>query len=311
MRRLALLCLIAVFVMIAILLTPNRYFLNIAVFAGINALLAISLNLLLGFAGQVSLGHAAFYGLGAYGVGVLSTHYSWPVWLCLPVALLGTGVIAYLIGLPTMRLKGHYLALATLGFGIIVKVIFDVTPSLTGGPSGLIGIPNLTVGRLVISGDRNFAILVWLSILIVQGGIGNLRASRLGRALYAIQENETAASALGIDTGREKRAVFVASAMLAAFAGCIYAYYMSVISPESFGFGFSVQVLTMTVLGGLGSLWGPVLGALLLTVLPEVFRRSEDYQTIIYGLLLILAVMFLPQGLTGGARRLWRRLKEV
>jgi len=311
MRRLALLCLIAVFVIIAILLTPNRYFLNIAVFAGINALLAISLNLLLGFAGQVSLGHAAFYGLGAYGVGVLSTHYSWPVWLCLPVALLGTGVIAYLIGLPTMRLKGHYLALATLGFGIIVKVIFDVTPSLTGGPSGLIGIPNLTVGRLVISGDRNFALLVWLSILIVQGGIGNLRASRLGRALYAIQENETAASALGIDTGREKRAVFVASAMLAAFAGCIYAYYMSVISPESFGFGFSVQVLTMTVLGGLGSLWGPVLGALLLTVLPEVFRRSEDYQTIIYGLLLILAVMFLPQGLTGGARRLWRRLKEV
>ena len=311
MRRLALLCLIAVFVIIAILLTPNRYFLNIAVFAGINALLAISLNLLLGFAGQVSLGHAAFYGLGAYGVGVLSTHYSWPVWLCLPVALLGTGVIAYLIGLPTMRLKGHYLALATLGFGIIVKVIFDVTPSLTGGPSGLIGIPNLTVGRLVISGDRNFALLVWLAILIVQGGIGNLRASRLGRALYAIQENETAASALGIDTGREKRAVFVASAMLAAFAGCIYAYYMSVISPESFGFGFSVQVLTMTVLGGLGSLWGPVLGALLLTVLPEVFRRSEDYQTIIYGLLLILAVMFLPQGLTGGARRLWRRLKEV
>jgi len=311
MRRLALLCLTAVFVLIAILLTPNRYFLNIAVFAGINALLAISLNLLLGFAGQVSLGHAAFYGLGAYGVGVLSTHYSWPVWLCLPVALLGTGVIAYLIGLPTMRLKGHYLALATLGFGIIVKVIFDVTPSLTGGPSGLIGIPNLTVGRLVISGDRNFALLVWLSILIVQGGIGNLRASRLGRALYAIQENETAASALGIDTGREKRAVFVASAMLAAFAGCIYAYYMSVISPESFGFGFSVQVLTMTVLGGLGSLWGPVLGALLLTVLPEVFRRSEDYQTIIYGLLLILAVMFLPQGLTGGARRLWRRLKEV
>ena len=311
MRRLALLCLIAVFVIIAILLTPNRYFLNIAVFAGINALLAISLNLLLGFAGQVSLGHAAFYGLGAYGVGVLSTHYSWPVWLCLPAALLGTGVIAYLIGLPTMRLKGHYLALATLGFGIIVKVIFDVTPSLTGGPSGLIGIPNLTVGRLVISGDRNFALLVWLSILIVQGGIGNLRASRLGRALYAIQENETAASALGIDTGREKRAVFVASAMLAAFAGCIYAYYMSVISPESFGFGFSVQVLTMTVLGGLGSLWGPVLGALLLTVLPEVFRRSEDYQTIIYGLLLILAVMFLPQGLTGGARRLWRRLKEV
>ena len=306
MRRLGRLSVCGLAMAGLLLLIPNEYYLSIAVLTGFNALLAISLNLLLGLGGQVSLGHAAFYGLGAYGVGILAVKAGWPPWLCLPAALALTAAVAYVIGLPTLRLKGHYLALATLGFGIIVQILLVEIPSLTGGPSGLIGIPALQLGALIIRGDRVFAILTWVLIFIIEAGLGNLRASRTGRALLAINANEVAASSLGVDTGREKRAVFVASAVLAALTGGLYAYYINFISPESFGFGLSVQVLTMAVVGGLGTVWGPVLGAGLLTVLPEFFRAAKDYDTILYGLVLILAVAFLPDGLIDGGRRLAR-----
>lgn len=289
----------------------NKYYLNIAVFAGFNALLAVGLNLLLGLAGQVSLGHAAFYGLGAYTAGILAVRAQLPAWLCLPAALLLTAGVAYLIGLPTLRLRGHYLALATLGFGIIVQILLVEAPYLTGGPSGLIGIPSMRFGSLILRGDRVFAILVWLIIIAVQAACGSLRKSRAGRALLAIQSNEVAAAALGVDTGREKRAVFVVSATLAALAGALYAYYINFISPETFGFGLSVEVLTMVIVGGLGSIWGPVLGALLLTIVPEVFRAAKDYRTILYGLVLILAVAFLPQGLAGAGCRIWRWIGDL
>lgn len=290
---------------LACLLVRNQYYLNILVFTGLNSLLAIGLNLLLGFGGQVSLGHAAFYALGAYGVGILSVRAHWPAWAALPAAIALSAAVAYLIGRPTLRLKEHYLALATLGFGLIVQILLVELPGLTGGPSGLVGIPPLAFGGFTVKGDRAFALLVWAIVALVQAGVGNLRTSRAGRALLAINADEVAAASLGVDTSREKRAVFVMSAILAGLAGGLYAYYINFISPETFGFGFSVQILTMAVLGGLGTVWGPVLGAGLLTVLPEVFRLAKDYDTILYGLVLILSVAFLPEGLAAGAGRLW------
>lgn len=311
MKRLGWLSIFGLVMVASCLCLSNKYYLSIMVLAGFNALLVIGLNLLLGFGGQVSLGHAAFYGLGAYGVGILAVHAHWPVWLCLPFALGLTAAVAYLIGLPTLRLKGHYLALATLGFGIIVQILLVEIPSLTGGPSGLIGIPSLQLGLLLIKGDRAFAVLAWTLILILQAGIGNLRPSRTGRVLLAIHANEVAAASLGVNTGREKRAVFVASAVLAALAGALYAYYINFISPDTFGFGLSVQILTMAVIGGLGTVWGPILGAVLLTVLPEFFRAAKDYDTILYGAVLILTIAFLPDGLAPEGRRLLSKLRRL
>lgn len=287
-------------------LLANKYYLSIAVFAGINATLAIGLNLLLGFGGQVSLGHAAFFGIGAYGAGILSLRCGCPTWLSIPAAMCLAAIVAYAIGVPTLRLKGHYLAMATLGFGIIVQIVLVELPGLTGGPSGLIDIPPLAFGSIEVKGDRAFALIAWGLILLLQAALANLRGSRAGRALLAINDNEEAAASLGVNTAKIKQEVFVVSAVTAALAGALYAYYINFISPDTFGFSLSVEILTMAVVGGLGTVWGPVLGAALLTVVHEAFSAANDLRTVFYGLVLILAVAFLPNGLAGGGRKLAR-----
>ena len=295
---------LALLVGLAPTLLAGSYLLNVLVFVGINTMLAVALNLVLGYAGQISLGHAAFFGLGAYLSGVLTATYGLNPWLVMPLAALAVGGLAFLIGFPILKLKGHYLAMATLGFGIIVYIVFNETVDLTGGPSGLTGIPNLKIGSLVFDTDLRNYYLIWAFVLGVILLAQNLVNSRVGRALRAIHDSEVAARVMGVNVRLLKVQVFALSALISSLAGSLYAHTMTFLAPASFGFHFSVELLTMVVIGGLGSVYGSLLGAALLTLLPELLRTFQDYDIIVYGLILILVTMFLPGGLASLVDRL-------
>lgn len=291
---------------VAVLLAPlvfdGSYLMNVLVFVGINTLLAVALNLLLGYAGQISLGHAAFFGLGAYISGVATANYAMNPWVALLLAAVTVGSVAFAIGFPILKLKGHYLAMATLGFGIIVYIAFNETVDLTGGPSGLSGIPGFGISGFIFDSDLKNYCLIWTVTLITILFSANLVNSRIGRALRAIQSSEVAARVMGVNVRLLKVQIFTLSAVICSVAGSLYAHTMTFISPASFGFNFSVELLTMVVIGGLGSVYGPLFGAVLLTILPESLRTFQDYDIIVYGLLLVLMTMYLPGGLVRGGQ---------
>jgi branched-chain amino acid transport system permease protein len=298
----------AAMILAAPLYFKGGYLMNVLVFVGIYTMLAIGLNLLLGYAGQISLGHAGFFGLGAYLSGILTSTYGWNPWLAMPLAALFVGGLAFLIGFPILKLKGHYLAMATLGLGIIIYIVFNETVDLTGGPSGLSGIPNLTIGTFTFNTDVKNYYLIWTVTLATILLTLNLVNSRIGRALRAVHDSEVAARVVGVNARLLKVQIFALSAVISSVAGSLYAHTMTFVSPASFGFNFSIELLTMVVIGGLGSIYGSFLGAALLTLLPEFLRVAQDYDIIIYGGLLMVMVMFMPGGLVRGIPDLFRRL---
>jgi branched-chain amino acid transport system permease protein len=290
-------------------LTRSPYYLSIGVFIALHAMVALGLGLLLGYAGQVSLGHAAFYGLGAYGSAILTLHYHWNPWLALPGAAAITGVLAYLIGRPTLKLHGHYLAMATLGLGVIVKILFNEGGEFTGGPSGLPGIPSLRIGGLVFGDDLRMYLLVWPVLGVLMLLARNLLNSRLGRCLRAIHDSEIAAASCAIDTSRAKVMVFVFSAVCASMAGSLYAHYVKFVNPEPFGFAFSIELMVMVIVGGVGTLLGPLLGTAALTLITQVLVALggrwpvvKDLDVVIFGVLLV-AILIVRQRRTTGARK--------
>lgn len=295
-------------VLLAPLAFDGGYLMNVLVFVGINTMLAVALNLLLGYAGQISLGHAGFFGLGAYLSGVLTTTGGLNPWLVMPLAAALVGLIAGLIGFPILKLKGHYLAMATLGLGIIIYIVFNETVDFTGGPSGLSGIPNLTAFGVTFDSDFKNYYLIWGFTLAVVLFSVNLANSRVGRALRAVHDSEVAARVMGVNARLLKVQIFTLSAVISSLAGSLYAHTMTFVAPASFGFNFSVELLTMVVIGGLGSVYGSFLGAALLTLLPEFLRAAHDYDIIIYGALLMAMVMFMPGGLVRGVPDLIRRV---
>jgi len=299
-RQILIFLIFAAAVLSAPLFLKGNYFLNVLVFVGINTMLAIGLNLLLGYAGQISLGHAAFFGMGAYVSGIITSRFPVDPFIVMILAALCAGVLAFVIGFPILKLKGHYLAMATLGFGIIMYIVFNETVDLTGGPSGLSGIPNLHIGSLVFDNDLNNYYLVWLFALAVMLLSINLSQSRIGRALRAINDSEVAARVMGVNARILKVQIFTVSAIISAIAGSLYAHIMTFIAPASFGFNFSVELLTMVVVGGLGSIYGSFLGAAILTMLPELLRVFQNLDIVVYGLMLILMTMFMPGGLISG-----------
>ena len=301
----------ALFIMMMPLAFKGGYLMNVLIFVGINTMLSIALNLLLGYAGQISLGHAGFFGLGAYFSGVLTATYGWNAWVAMPLAAAVVGIMAYLIGFPILKLKGHYLAMATLGLGIIIYIVFNETVDLTGGPSGLSGIPNLAIGGITFDSDVKNYYLVWSFALATILFSLNLANSRIGRALRAVHDSEVAARVVGVNARLLKVQIFAVSALLSSLAGSLYAHTMTFISPASFGFNFSIELLTMVVIGGLGSIYGSFLGAALLTLLPEFLRAAHDYDIIIYGALLMVMVMFMPGGLVRGIPELYRKLLKM
>lgn len=299
---------------VIVLLTPlfldGGYLLNVLVFVGINTILAVGLNLLLGYAGQISMGHAAFFGLGAYISGVSTTTYGLNPWAAMLLAAVAVGLVAFAIGFPILKLKGHYLAMATLGFGIIVYIMFNETVDLTGGPSGLSSIPYFAVSGFSFDKDMKNYYLIWVITLVAIFLSANLVNSRIGRALRSIHSSEVAARVMGVNVRLLKVQIFTLSAVLSSIAGSLYAHTMTFISPASFGFNFSVELLTMVVIGGLGSILGPLLGAGLLTLLPEFLRTFQDYDIIVYGLLLVLMTMYMPGGLASGFTALVSRFRS-
>jgi branched-chain amino acid transport system permease protein len=276
------------------------YLLNVMVFVGIHSILALALNLLLGYAGQISLGHAGFFGLGAYISGILTATYSFNPWSAMLIAASVVTLLAFAIGFPILKLKGHYLAMATLGLGIIIYIVFNEAVDYTGGPSGLSGIPNLSIGSYSFDSDIRNYYLIWTFALVAIGLSLNLVHSRIGRALRAIHDSEVAARVMGVNARLMKVQIFALSAALSAVAGSLYAHTMTFVAPASFGFNFSVELVTMVIIGGLASIYGSLLGAALLTVLPELLRAFQDYDIIVYGLLLIIMTMFMPGGLAKG-----------
>jgi branched-chain amino acid transport system permease protein len=287
----------------------NNYHLMVLNVAALNIIIVIGLNLLMGYAGQISLGHAAFYGIGAYLSGILTTTYGFPVWLTMILALLVTGGVAYLIGIPTLKLEGHYLVMATLGFNVIVYIVMIQLDRVTGGPSGFAGIPPLRLGNFIFNSDRKMYYLlgtVSVGILLLAF---NLIHSRVGRAMAALSHNEIAARCSGIDTEKYKISIFVLSAVLASLAGSLYAHYLTFVSPGSFSIFYSLQVVTMVLVGGMGSLWGSVFGALLLTILPEFLHAVREYNVLVYGTILMVVLIFFPQGLFPGILEVWARRK--
>lgn len=278
----------------------NSYYLNVLVFVGIYSLITIGLSLLMGYTGQISLGHAAFFGLGAYTSGVLSTKFGVSPWLALLAAIFVTGGIAFLIGAPALKLKGHYLAMATLAFGYIVFIVFNQASSLTGGPSGFGQIPRFRLGNFLLRSDVHYYYLVWTLVIVVLLVSLNIIHSRVGRALRSIHEGELTANIMGVNTAKYKIQVFVLSAVYASLAGSLYAHFITFLNPTPFGFHFSIVLVAMVAVGGMASVWGAMIGAALLTLLPEYLRAFHDYDILIYGSTLLVIMMFLPQGLFAG-----------
>lgn len=277
----------------------NGYHLQVLTFIGIYAILALSLNLLNGYVGLLSIGHAAFYGIGAYASAKLTMDLGFPF----PVAMLGSGVIAgfcgYLIGKPTLRLSGIYLTLATLGFHMILFLILLNWMSFTNGPMGIMDIPHPDLFGLEIDSRAKFYYLILALLLLTLASMERLVNSRFGRALISIREDELAAEASGINTTRYKIQAFVLAAAYAGIAGSFYAHFIGYISPDSFYIYESFILLAMLALGGQGNLLGPVVGAAILVLIPEVFRFLQEYRMFIYGGVLIVMMLVRREGIFG------------
>jgi branched-chain amino acid transport system permease protein len=301
--------LLAVTIIILPVFVKSKYYLIVLNVIGLNTIVVVGLNLLIGFAGQISLGHAAFYGLGSYFSGILTVNYGFPLWPAMIVGMLATGMVAYLIGYPALKLRGHYLVMATLGFGIIVNFLMGELEPFTGGHDGLMGISHLSIGGMVFDTDLKNFYLIWGFVFVSMLAARNLLNSRVGRALRAIHGSEVAANSLGVNTADYKVKVFVLSAMFASISGSLYAHYITFISPGSYDFYYSIQVVTMVIVGGMGSLWGSLFGAGILTFISEALHVAKQYHVIAYGIFLCLVLVFLPEGILAGIYNFYVRKK--
>lgn len=286
----------------------NAYHLDVMTNVGIYALLAMGLNVVVGQAGLLNLGYAAFFALGAYTYALLSIHWAVPFWIGLWAAGLVSMLFGFLIGIPSIRVRGDYLAITTLGFGEIVRIVFNNLDTWTGGPNGLLGIkrPVFFLWKFSVH-PTPYYYLVLVFVGITAYFLLRLSDSRLGRALVAIREDELAASCMGIPVLKTKLYAFGVSSFIAGVAGSIFAAKQTIVTPDSFDFVLSVFLLAMVVLGGLGNIWGAVLGALVLGILPELLRGFSSYRMLIFGAIMILMMIFRPQGILGN--KPWRSSK--
>lgn len=297
----------------------NDFHFDIATQIAIIAATVVGLNLLVGFAGQVSLGHAAFFAMGAYSSAILTSRYGFTPLPAMLTGAAGVALLALILGKPILRLKGHYLSMATLGLGIIIAIIINNEGWLTGGPDG-IPVPPLSVLGLELSIFEHYEIagytlsgtLLWyllaaglllLAVWIAQ----NLIDSPIGRALRAVHGSEVAARVVGVDTTRYKALVFVISAVYASIMGSFFAHYSGFITPQIASFQHSIELITMVVLGGMASTYGVILGAALLLLLPQLLTDFQDYEMMMFGLILMLTMIFMPKGLLPTFQQILRR----
>lgn len=291
------------------LLLPNSYYYDVAIRVALNACVAIGLNLLIGYTGQISLGHAGFLGIGAYGSAILTSRFDWPPFAALLVAALATGALALLVARPILKLKGHYLAMATLGLGIILSIVIVNETAWTGGPDGM-SVGAFGLWGWQIASERTWYWVAAVLLLLVTVLALNLIDSPAGRALQAIHGSEVASRVAGVNTTAFKVRVFVLSAVLASVTGSLSAHYVGFLTPGVAGFFHSIELVTMVVLGGMASVFGSILGAAILTMLPQLLSAFEGWETVAFGVILMLTMIFLPRGLVPTLRLTLARGKK-
>lgn len=294
------------------------YFIHLIILSLIWVILAQGQNLIQGFVGYVSIAQAGFMGIGAYFSTLLSVKLGWSVWTTLWVAPLFTSLVSVLVGYPSLRVKGHYFAIVTLAYNMVIFTVLLTFSSVTGGEAGISNVPRpseFSVWGWVVNfeGRSNTAYytLVLLSALLATGLCAIILHSRVGRVLVAIRQNESLADAMGVSTWRYKLFAFVVSAGLAGFAGALYAHYIGFLNPEPFGVDQSLNAILAVILGGSGTLAGPVVGAFAVTFLPEYLRIADSYRLVTYGFILVVATIFLPRGLVPVAQDLVSRAKAL
>ncbi len=276
---------------------PNAYVVSLANVALINVILIASLNLLMGYGGQISLGHAGFFGLGAYASGIINVKLGLSPWVGLPVAALVAGIAALIVGIPALRLRGLYLSMATLGWNAILVVLFNRLIDLTGGPNGLLGVRPFSFAGIPLDTEARAFPLVWFVSLLIMLAILNLLRSRTGRALRAVATNELGADAAGVDSFNTKLLFFVLTAGMAGIAGSLYVHINQYASPETFDISTAILLVVMVALGGSGTYWGPVIGALILTVVPQILLDYEDAELMLFGMGMLIVLIVFPGGL--------------
>lgn len=305
-RTTGLLLLIAIVVLLPFVMTSGYYY-DLSILIGINAIVAIGLNLLMGYTGQISLAHAGFFGAGAYITAILTSNHGWNSLLALLAATAVVSVVGFVIARPILRLSGHYLAMATLGLGMIIYIVINTERQLTGGPDGM-SVPSLEAFGFAVSSPSTWYWIVGALLILTYWLALNLIESPLGRALRSIKGSEIAAATAGVDVPRLKALVFVFSVAIAAFMGGIFAFYSGFIAPNSADFMHSVVFATMVVLGGTASIVGSIVGAVIMTLLPQYLTTFAQYEWLIYGLTLIAIVIFMPNGLVPTVSSLLRRI---
>jgi len=281
----------------------NDYYRDVLTLTGMYIVLALGLNLVVGQTGLLNLGYVAFYAIGAYTYAILSTGYGLSFWPGLAAGGASAALCAMLVGIPTLRLRGDYFAIVTLGMGEITRIVLNNWDGMTGGPNGIAKISRPTFAGYVMQTTLDFYFLALFLVMVTVFAMRRLIYSRIGRAWIAIREDEIAAEAMGIDTYRLKLLAFVLASSWAGIVGVFFAAKMAFVSPESFTFFESVMILCMVVLGGMGSISGIILGALLLIMLPEIFRDFQDYRMLAFGVALVLMMVFRPQGLLGSIKK--------
>jgi len=307
--RLRDLVILAVILFALPLFLNNPFHYDLATQMAIIAATVVGLNLLVGFAGQISLGHAGFFGLGAYFTGIMTSNYGWSSVPALVVGAILVGILAWIVGRPILRLKGHYLSMATLAVGFIIAIILNNERALTGGPDGM-PVPAFTVFGwelspfgsynllgMELNGSEAWYLFAAVVLLVAVWLAQNLIDSPIGRALRSVHGSEVAARVVGVDTARYKSLVFVVSAIYASSMGSLYAHFQGFITPAVAGFDFSILFITMVVLGGMGSTMGVILGAVVLKLLPQVLADFQELETVMFGAILMLTMIFMPKGL--------------
>ena len=280
---------------------PNSYIMQIILNILVYVILAMGLNLLTGFTGILSLGHAAFFGIGAYTSALLSTNFGLPFWFTLIAAIVITAVLSLLLAYPALKVKGTYLVLMTIGFGEVVRLLLVNWISLTNGPNGIVGISYPDFGFFKITNMNQCYYLAIIIVALLMAYMIRLMKSRVGRNLMAIRDDDQAAELVGIDVSQYKLKAFMISAAYCAIAGTLYAHTIRYISPDGFRADESQLILCCVIIGGIGTFKGPVIGAVLLMVLPEIFRGLEDFRMVLYGIILMIVIIFFP----GGIAKYW------
>jgi branched-chain amino acid transport system permease protein len=285
-----------------------HYPLHLACTVGIFVILSVSLNIVVGFAGQISLGHAAFFAVGAYTSSLLAVKFGIPFWFGIFVAGMVSSVFGILLGVPTLRVRDIYLSVVTICFGLMVQLALVNLESITGGARGIYGIPRPSIAGFSFVTPQSFYYIVLFFALFTIFSALRLLRSRFGRAFLSIRENELAAETVGIRTTYYKILAFAISSFYAGMAGSLYAHYVSYINPDAFTFGTSVDVLVMIVIGGLGNVWGSVIGAIVITLLPEYLRFMQQYYRAVFGIGLVLMMVFMRSGVISVFQRIpWGR----